>query len=396
VKVLVADDDPVVRALLTSNLAKWDYEVLACGDGLDAWTALQGDEAPPLAILDWIMPSMDGVEVCRRVRSLGRRPYTYIILLTVKGGREEILQGLEAGADDYIVKPFDPSELRVRIRGAQRILTLQQDLAKEITVRKEAEKSLKKSNDELERRVTERTFQLSKVNESLRTEIEERRRTEELLSASLKEKEILLEEIHHRVKNNLQIISSLLALQSSYFEDARVLEALADSQSRVRSMALIHEQLYRSENLTKIDFPSYLRKLTGSLCQSYAADRGDLKINVQSPPVSLNMATAITCGLIVNELVSNSLKHAFRERKGGEVSVGLFIADNGDYVLTVADDGCGFPAHLDFKKAKSLGMRLVTSLAERQLRGRLEIDGSRGAMVRVTFKELPESKGGRL
>jgi two-component sensor histidine kinase len=396
VKVLVADDDPVVRTLLTANLSKWDYQVTACGDGLHAWLALQADDAPPLAILDWVMPSMDGVEVCRRVRSRGRRPYTYIILLTVKGRRDEVLQGLEAGADDYIVKPFDPNELRVRIRGAQRILTLQQDLAHEIVVRQEAEKRLKMSNEDLERRVEDRTIKLSRAVKNLRTEIDERRKTEELLNASLKEKGILLEEIHHRVKNNLQIISSLLALQSSYFNEERILNALADSQSRVRSMALIHEQLYRSEDLTKIDFPEYLRKLAGSLQQSYASTRNDLKISVQCPQVSFGMATAITCGLIVNELVSNALKHAFRDGKGGVVTVGLSVTEEGEYVLTVADDGAGFPPDTDFKSAKSLGLRLVTSLSERQLRGTLEIDGTHGTLVRVSFKEIPETKGGAL
>ncbi len=127
-KVLIADDDAVSRRLLHSTLVRWNYEVVACADGTEAWEALQKEGAPQLAILDWMMPGMDGVQLCREVRKRANQPYTYILLLTAKTEKEDIVAGMEAGADDYITKPFDAQELKVRVRAGQRILDLQNEL----------------------------------------------------------------------------------------------------------------------------------------------------------------------------------------------------------------------------------------------------------------------------
>jgi two-component system, cell cycle response regulator len=128
VKVLVADDDVVSRRLLEAMLTKWGYEVAVTRDGAEAWEVLQRADTPPMAILDWMMPSMDGVEVCRKVRQRGQEPYVYLLLLTTKGRKENIIEGLDAGADDYLTKPFDPHELQVRLRTGKRIVTLQAEL----------------------------------------------------------------------------------------------------------------------------------------------------------------------------------------------------------------------------------------------------------------------------
>jgi diguanylate cyclase (GGDEF)-like protein len=128
VRILVAEDDPVSRYLLEAFLVKWGYEVIVAADGVEAWQALQHDNAPQLALLDWMMPGMDGVEICRRVRKRAAEPYTYILLVTAKGQKQDILEGLEAGADDYLTKPFDPQELRARLRVGRRILELQEQL----------------------------------------------------------------------------------------------------------------------------------------------------------------------------------------------------------------------------------------------------------------------------
>jgi two-component system cell cycle response regulator len=128
VKVLIAEDDAVSRRLLEALLTRWGYEVAVTRDGAEAWEVLQGADAPPLAILDWMMPDMDGVEVCRKVRQRGQEPYIYLLLLTTKGRKENIIEGLDAGADDYLTKPFDPHELQVRLRTGMRIVTLQAEL----------------------------------------------------------------------------------------------------------------------------------------------------------------------------------------------------------------------------------------------------------------------------
>ena len=137
-RILIAEDDPVSRRLLEATLAKWGHHVIVTGDGATAWRALQGDDAPPLAILDWMMPEIDGVEVCRRVREAPGRQPTYIILLTAKGTREELVAGLTAGADDYVIKPFDAAELRARVGVGVRVVELQQSLAARVRELEEA------------------------------------------------------------------------------------------------------------------------------------------------------------------------------------------------------------------------------------------------------------------
>jgi diguanylate cyclase (GGDEF)-like protein len=129
-RILVAEDDAITRTLLKANLSKWGYEVITCVDGVEAWEALQKEDAPPLAILDWMMPGIDGVALCRRLRRRDKRSYVYVILLTAKSLRKDIVKGLEAGADDYVIKPFDPHELRVRVRAGSRIISLQEELVR--------------------------------------------------------------------------------------------------------------------------------------------------------------------------------------------------------------------------------------------------------------------------
>jgi two-component sensor histidine kinase len=205
----------------------------------------------------------------------------------------------------------------------------------------------------------------------------------ERIQASLQEKEVLLQEIHHRVKNNLQIISSLLSLQASRLEEPRALDALRDSQDRVRSMALVHEKLYQSPDLAQIDFADYAHALTRSLFSSYQARAPEIALRTQIDDIPLSIDRAMPCGLILSELVSNALKHAFPSGRTGEITVGLHAQDD-CVVLVVADDGVGLPADLDFSNPGSLGMKLVVTLVE-QLGGSIELDGRAGTLVEVSF-----------
>jgi len=217
-------------------------------------------------------------------------------------------------------------------------------------------------------------------------DITEWKRAEEKLKASLEEKEILLKEIHHRVKNNLQVISSLLKLQSGYIEDERYAEMFKDSQERVKSMALVHEKLYQSEDLARIDFAGYIESVVEELRRAYGAETAGIGIKIEVEDIRLGVDQAIPCGLIINELVSNSLKHAFPEGEGGEIRIAMRQVGEDEVELEVSDNGIGLPESVEIRNAKSLGLHLVSMLAEDQLVGGIKLDRTKGTRFRIRFR----------
>jgi PAS domain S-box-containing protein len=218
------------------------------------------------------------------------------------------------------------------------------------------------------------------------TDITQRKRAEDRVKASLEEKSILLKEIHHRVKNNLQTISSLLRLQAAGVQDPKVLEPLKESQNRVRVMALIHEKLYQAPTLAKIDFPDYVEQLATEILRCYAAYPNKVALQVQVDPVDLSLDTAIPCGLIINELVSNALKYAFPEGRSGSVKIQFSPLDQDKFVLIIADDGIGLPKDLHPQTLSSLGLRLVYSLVK-QIQGNVELRDESGTSFRIIFRD---------
>lgn len=241
-----------------------------------------------------------------------------------------------------------------------------------------------------------RTFPVKIIGQSLVLsivrDITERKKAEERIKASLKEKEILLQEIHHRVKNNMQIISSLLMLQSRTITDKQALETLQSSQNRVRSMALIHERLYRSKDFERVDFAEYARSLTGHLISSYGINSKLIRLDMDIKDVSLDINTAIPCSLIVNELISNSLKHAFPDGRKGEIKIAMHPLDGNEIELIVSDNGIGIPEEVDFRKTESLGLYLVYILAEDQLDGKIKLERSKGTRFQIRLRKKIEKK----
>lgn len=252
-------------------------------------------------------------------------------------------------------------------------------------------------------------------------EITETKLMEDKLKASLKEKELLLHEIHHRVKNNLQIISSLLSLQSGYIKDDETLKIFKESQNRVMSLAMIHEKLYKSSNLVQIDFTEYVKDLVDKLFYTYKISRNNVQLSINIDNIFFDIETAIPCGLIINELVTNSLKHAFpanvvrgfedkkssiptasgrgpadgpsadpqicgEKSRNNEIKIELHQAKY-NFMLTVSDNGTGLPENIDFKNTESLGLQLVNSLVK-QLDGTIELDRSKCTNFKIIFKEL--------
>lgn len=217
-------------------------------------------------------------------------------------------------------------------------------------------------------------------------DISDRKQKEESVKAALKEKEILLGEIHHRVKNNLQIVDSLLDLQLSKLNDPVVANMLRDSQSRIRSMVLIHQTLYQSKDFARVDFSAFLDSLIPTLVASYGLDASRIGLSVSVQDVQLPLNSAIPCGLVVNELVTNAFKHAFPEERRGTIAITLSNGDEGWVRLEVSDDGIGLPQGLDLDNTVSLGLQLVVLLAD-QLGGAVQISRSAPTRFQLDFPQ---------
>jgi len=227
-------------------------------------------------------------------------------------------------------------------------------------------------------------IQNAQLYHQAQTELAERRRVEVQLTASLREKEVLLKEIHHRVKNNLQIISSLLGLQSDAIADSRLLAQFQDSQDRVRSMALVHETLYQSQDLARLDMASYIHTISAQLLQSYDVDPPRIALQIQVDQLLLDLDQAIPCGLILNELLTNAFKSAFPLSQAGVVHLELRSVTAQQARLVVRDTGVGFPPDLDFRHTETLGLQLVCMLTE-QLGGTITLERAGGTTFTLTF-----------
>ena len=215
-------------------------------------------------------------------------------------------------------------------------------------------------------------------------DINRRKDVEGRIKSSLKEKEILLKEIHHRVKNNMQIISSLISLQSDYADNEATIKMFEDSKNRIRSIALIHEKLYQSEDISLIDFSDYIKSLTRRLMEVYGVAGRGINLHTPAENIFLSIDHAIPCGLIINELVSNSIKHAFPEGRSGEVAIDMNRQED-RYILIVADNGIGFPENIDFRNTESLGLQIVQTLTS-QLGGKIILHSNGGTKFIISFK----------
>ncbi|MGF7118314.1 sensor histidine kinase [Methanobacterium oryzae] len=219
--------------------------------------------------------------------------------------------------------------------------------------------------------------------------IDDRKQAEERIKLSLEEKEVLLKEIHHRVKNNMQIISSLLNLQSNYVKNGNEIEIFKESQDRVRSMAMIHENLYKSENIARINFGEYIQKLVSGLFSSYGIKSNMIQMKMNLDDVLMDIDQAIPCGLILNELITNSIKHAFLTSEGlkERYKMNIILSKHDNMLkIVVSDNGVGFPENIDFQNTESLGLQLVKALVN-QLNGKIELERNNGTKFTLKFKK---------
>jgi len=291
---------------------------------------------PDIVLADHSLPTFDGLSALSITRE--KSPKTPFIFVSGKIGNENAIDMLKMGAKDYVFK----NNLKKLVPSIQRALI---------------------EKDELEELIESRNA----------------------LEKALKEKEMLLKEIHHRVKNNLMIISSLLELQSCYVKDKTDLDFFRESRTRADSMALIHEKLYQSTDLKNINFSDYISSLATDLMEVYTITPEKIKLKINAPNINLDINTAIPLGLITNELISNSLKHAFPDDKTGTITLEIYKTDD-IFTFKVKDDGVGLPSDLDYKNPDSLGLELVNTLTI-QIGGKLELKSDNGAEFIITFKE---------
>lgn len=368
--VLAIDDKPdnllVVKAVLKQFLP--DIIVLAAQSGEEGLEIAQRDH-PDVILLDILMPGMDGFEICKTLKGQEITRHIPLIMLTAdKTDSRSRVKALELGADAFLLKPVDEVELVAQIKAMLRI--------------KLAEDRLRHENMILEQAVRERT-------DALQEELNERKQMETRIRASLREKEVLIQEIYHRTKNNMAVICAMLSLQSYSLEDERIVHLLDDISNRIRSMALVHEKLYQSQDLSHIDLREYTRDLTHSLVDNCQLGGAYIGVHFDIEPLLVSIETAIPYGQILNELLLNALKHAFPERRNGEITVALHRSTEDDELnLVFRDNGAGMPPTIDFRDTTSFGMRLITLLAETQLRGHVEVLVDGGTEFHIRFKEL--------
>ncbi|MEQ8186961.1 MAG: histidine kinase dimerization/phosphoacceptor domain -containing protein [Candidatus Eremiobacterota bacterium] len=295
-----------------------------------------------------------------------------------------IARALNTGNSEYLlILEKDKGEFGYISRLIGQFFKQKEDLAKEISDRILIEQQVRDLNAELEERVMERTIELAVSNNKLKEEAQERERAEEQILLSLKEKEVLIKEIHHRVKNNLQIISSLLYLQSDSIKDEYDRIVFKDTQSRIKSIALVHEKLYGTGDFSKIDFHTYLQSLLVYLRNTYKV-KDFIKVNTDVAHIYLAVDKAIPCGLIVNELITNSLKYAFPDDRKGEIYIRLYTNGDKKVILEIEDDGIGLPEDFDINNISTLGLDLVVNLT-RQIDGYIDIQSFKGTKININF-----------
>ena len=351
--ILVVDDEPINLEFMRELFAD-GYRVLTCGNGLDAITVATASR-PDLILLDIIMPGMDGYEVCRILKNNLETREIPVVFFTGLSAEGDEIRGLELGAVDFVHKPIQSALVKARISNLIKL--------------RQTQRHIEKLAEEKIALLTQRFAE----KEELSTKV----------AKALADKEVLLREVHHRVKNNLQVICSMLGMQAAALEDATAVAALQNSQSRVRSMAIIHEMLYGSTAISELDFSACAQQLLRELAVTFGADVSRVRLRAAAPQF-LDIDHAIPCGLILNELITNALKYAFTAREDGEVEVTFQPGEPGSMQLTIEDNGTGLPEGFQIEKTRSLGLRIVQILVK-QMGGHLRVSSREGARFEVTF-----------
>lgn len=343
ISVLFVDDNETIRQLYRRILEKHVNHLYIAENGSHGLELYQKHK-PDLVITDMVMPVMNGLEMVKEIKKFA--PDARFVVMSAYSEKDSFIESIHLGVDGYLMKPVEAKKLLSLIDEFAGITLMKWELEAKEKKRQEAEDNMKKS---------------------------------------LAEKDVLLREVHHRVKNNMQIISSILSMQSRNLDDPRLKEILQESQNRIHSMALIHENLYNHKSLANIMFSTYIKSLTGNIARTYSNQQANIHFDYQIDDAYLPMDIAIPCGLIINELISNSFKYAFVNKPSGVISIHFKNIQENEYLLTVSDNGIGIPAEINIHKTKSLGMKILHRLVQ-QIDGEIKNDFSNGTKFIIQFK----------
>lgn len=369
-RILIIEDslrDVRLIQEMLKEVKHFDFEYTHA-DMLDKGIECLESDGFDVLLLDLNLPDNIGLDTFIKARN--SRSNIPIVILSGEADEETAIEAVHQGAQDYLMKREVDGKL----------------LARSIFYaikRKSIEEELIKHRDHLEELVEKRTLGLKEANKKLRREINERKQAEEEIRASLEEKKILLDEIQERIQNSLQTIISII--DAEYFQNGqkKPVEFNQEIQTRARAVELINEKLYQSEDFAMIDFSCYIHELTDYLFDFYGIDHESISVKMDVEGIPLDIDVAIPCGLIINELVTNSLKHAFSDGRKGQILI-KFHSDNNNTVLTVSDDEIGFKGKINAEKTETSGLRLVNKLVK-QLNGKIELNREKGTEFKIIF-----------
>jgi two-component sensor histidine kinase/CheY-like chemotaxis protein len=335
-------------------LQEHGYQVRPALNGQVALKAVS-KALPDLILLDIVMPGMNGYEVCRQLKANKQTRDIPVIFISALDQVMDKVKAFAVGGIDYVTKPFQAEEVLARVHTHLALRNAQK--------------------------------QLQEKNVQLQWEVNTRKQAEEQLQASLKERDVLLHELHHRTESSMNVICSMVKLQSSSGWDDRVLQMLKDLESRIRTIALVHQRLYQTENLSQIDLKDYIYDLGILLYKTYKTNATNVELKPELESVSVSSDTAILCGLLLNELLVNSLKHAFPMGTTGEINLGLRMLETGEIELRIRDNGVGLPTGFDEKKDGLVGLQLVRALEQSRLKGTVTLNTENGTEWIIRFRE---------
>lgn len=374
-KILIVEDLEEGRYLLEVLLKGKGHEVLLSANGQEGLKSVEENQVD-LIISDILMPEMDGFKFCQTLKRHEHHkkiPFIFYTATYVEKKDEEFAMGL--GADLFLRKPMEPNLLLIEIDKMINTIKAGSYDPRELTLRRE-EDMYKLYNERLIKKLEDKIFQMEE-------EIEKRIEAEMRLKVLISEKEILLRELYHRTRNNMQVISSMLKLYSTRILDKKWWKIVKDINSKIKTTALVHQKLFESKDLSHLNLKEYFHELIKYVEENYPTKSQKIKITTDISDVNVLLDTAVPLGFVLNELITNAFDHAFSEGKEGNISIQLRKKENGFITLLVEDDGIGLPEDFDILSKQNLGLVIVSNIIKKQLMGNIDFSSDNGTHWRI-------------